>query len=98
MGELFWPNSLCTAYIIRDILSTQKSLTFNSDIARRGGGVVWCPDSLAEKMGLHSRREAPGMDHSGPYDRREMEFIGAGLEKGSERKKPPWRPNGAGAF
>ena len=71
---------------------------FNSDIARRGGGVVWCPDSLAEKMGLHSRREAPGMDHSGPYDRREMEFIGAGLEKGSERKKPPWRPNGAGAF
>jgi len=29
------------------------------------------------------------MDHSDPYERREMDWIGTGLEKGSERKGFP---------
>jgi len=32
------------------------------------------------------------MDHSDPYDRRKMDWIGTGLEKGSESKDFPGQP------
>jgi len=61
-------------------------------------GVVWCPEALAEKMGLDARREHRRMNRCVLYSREEMEGGGVDLKKGSERKNFLGCPTEPGHF
>ena len=61
-------------------------------------GVIWCPNSLAEKMGLSSKTEPPGDESLRSLWSKEDGMNGNGVEKPFREEKLLWLPNEAGAF
>jgi hypothetical protein len=61
-------------------------------------GVIWCPDSLAEKMGLHSKTEPPGDELLRSLWSKEDGMNRDRVEKPFREEKLPYLPNEAGAF